>query len=159
MEERYVANNDVKAECLLQERREIEAERDRIIETCWQRIETYKEIIKKETDKAAAEIAFIDSSLMGYFNAVDHQVTKTQETYRLPTGKLKMKLAFDRMVPNEELLITAYPDFVKRDPALQWGELKKRLQIVEGKVIDTVTGEIVQGITLEKVPPKFIVEA
>ena len=95
---------------------------------------------------------------MQYFATVEHAATKTQETYRLPTGKLKMKLAFERMVPDEESLITDFPNFTERTPTLKWGELKKRLQIVDGKVIDTETGEIVQGVSVEMAPPKFIVE-
>lgn len=159
MEEPFVVDTDVKAEWALNKIRERAAERDRLMETSWQMIETYKAVIKEEADKAAAEISVFEGMLLRYFETVDHKATKTQETYKLPTGKLKMKLSAERMVPNEELLITAYPDFVKRTPTLQWGELKKRLQIAEDKVIDTDTGEIVQGVTLEKVPPKFIVEA
>ncbi len=69
-----------------------------------------------------------------------------------------MKFAFKRMVPDEEALITAYPAFVERKPTLKWGELKKQLTIVDSKVVDTETGEIVQGVSLEAVPSKFIVE-
>jgi len=43
-------------------------------------------------------------------------------------------------------------------PDFQWGELKKRLSIVDGKVIDTETGEFVEAVAVEAVPPKFIVE-
>lgn len=158
MEETFVIDNDVKAEWALRRIRERAAERDRILETSWEIIESYKAVIKTESDRAAEEIAGLEGLLMQYFATVEHSATKTQETYRLPTGKLKMKLAFERMVPDEEALITTFPDFTERKPTLKWGELKKRLSIMDGKVIDTETGEIVQGVTLETVPPKFIVE-
>lgn len=158
MEETFVIDNDVKAEWALRRIRERAAERDRILETSWEIIESYKAVVQAESDRAAEEIAGLEGLLMQYFATVEHAATKTQETYRLPTGKLKMKLAFERMLPDEETLITAFPDFTERKPTLKWGELKKRLQIADGKVIDTETGEIVQGVSVETVPPKFIVE-
>jgi hypothetical protein len=158
MEETFVIDNDFEAEWALRRIRERAAERDRILETSWEIIESYKAVIQTESDRAAEEIAGLEGLLMQYFAAVEHATTKTQETYRLPTGKLKMKLAFERMLPDEETLITAFPDFTERKPTLKWGELKKRLQIVDGKVIDAETGEIVQGVSVETVLPKFIVE-
>ena len=158
MEETFVIDNDIKAEWALRRIRERASERDRILETSWEIIESYKAVIQVESDRAAEEIAGLEGLLMQYFATVEHTATKTQETYRLPTGKLKMKLAFERMLPDEETLITAFPDFTERKPSLKWGELKKRLQIVDGKIIDTETGEIVQGISVETVPSKFIVE-
>ena len=158
MEETFVIDNDVKAEWALRRIRERAAERDRILETSWEIIESYKAVIQTESDRAADEIAGLEGLLMQYFATVEHGATKTQETYRLPTGKLKMKLAFERMLPDEETLIIAFPDFTERKPTLKWGELKKRLRIVDGKAIDTETGEIVQGVSIEAVPPKFIVE-
>lgn len=158
MEETFVIDNDVKAEWALRRIRERAAERDRILETSWEIIESYKAVIQTESDRAADEIAGLEGLLMQYFATVEHAATKTQETYRLPTGKLKMKLAFERMLPEDETLITAFPDFTERKPTLKWGELKKRLQIVDGKVIDAETGEIVQGVSVETVAPKFIVE-
>lgn len=158
MEETFVIDNDVKAEWALRRIRERAAERDRILETSWEIIESYKAVIKTESDHAAEEIAGLEGLLLQYFAQVEHAATKTQETYRLPTGKLKMKLAFDRLIPDDDTLIAAFPDFTERKPTLKWGELKKRLTIAEGKVIDTETGEIVNGVSVEAVPPKFIVE-
>ena len=156
--ENLIVFNDVEAEEKICEIRDTCAERDRIIEACWARIESYKRIIQTEADKAAQKIAWLENGLQCYFNSVEHQSTKTQETYRLPTGKLKMKYAFERMVPDEEALIASYPAFVEHKPSLKWGELKKQLAIVDSKVVDTETGEIVQGVTLDAVPSKFIVE-
>ena len=96
--------------------------------------------------------------LLRYFDTVEHKATKTQETYKLPTGRLKMKLAGETMVPDKEILALLYPDLVVQKPDFQWGELKKRLSIVDGKVIDTETGEFVEAVAVEAVPPKFIVE-
>ena len=158
MEEGFVVDNDVKAEWVIQKKRECEAELNRILETSWAMIETYKSVIQTESDRAAEEIARFDGMLLRYFETVPHQATKTQETYRLPTGKLKLKLASERMVPDNEALMSVYPAFVVQKPDFQWGELKKRLQIVDGKVIDAETGEFVEAVAVEAVPPKFIVE-
>jgi len=158
MEEAFVIDNDVKAEWALRKIRERTAERDRIVETSTEIIESYKAVIKTEVDRAADELAVLEGMLQRYFEAVEHSATKTQETYRLPTGKLKMKLASQRMVPDTEALMAAFPAFVEHKPDLRWGELKKRLDIIDGKAVDTETGEIVDGVSVETVPPKFIVE-
>ena len=158
MEEGFIVDSDVKAEWALRKIRERAAERDRIVEASAEIVETYHAAIKTEADRAAEEIAVLEGMLQRYFETVEHSATKTQETYRLPTGKLKMKLAFQRMVPDTEALMSEYPAFVEHKPELRWGELKKRLDIAGGKVVDTETGEIVQGVSLETVPPKFIVE-
>lgn len=158
MEEGFEIDSDVKAEWALRKIRERAAERDRIVEASAEIIETYKEAIKTEVDRAAEEIAGLEGMLLRYFGTREHNVTKTQETYRLPTGKLKMKLASQRMVPDNDALMSAYPAFVVQKPDFQWGELKKRLSIVDGKVIDTETGEFVEAVAVEAVPPKFIVE-
>lgn len=158
MEETFVASNDVDAEMVILEIREIEAERNRLVEDCTGVIENYQAIMKREIDRAAEKIARLEFVLQRYFETVPHQATKTQETYRLPTGKLKLKLAAERMVPDNEALMNVYPAFVVQKPDFQWGELKKRLSIVDGKVIDTETGEFVEAVAVEAVPPKFIVE-
>lgn len=158
MEEAFVIDNDVKAEWALRKIRERAAERDRILETSWEIIESYKGVIQTESNRAAEEIAGLEGMLLRYFETVEHQTTKTQETYRLPTGKLKLKVASERMVPDNEALVSTYPAFVVQKSDVQWGELKKRLSIVDGKVIDTETGEFVEAVAVEAVPPKFIVE-
>lgn len=158
MEEAFEVDNDVKAEWALQKRRAREAEMNRIVETCTGMIETYQALIKEEVDRATAEIAVFDGMLLRYFETREHTVTKTQATYRLPTGKLKMKFEFQRMVPDTEALMSEYPAFVEQKPELRWGELKKRLDIAGDNVVDTETGAIVQGVSLETVPSKFIVE-
>jgi hypothetical protein len=158
MEEAFVIDNDVKAEWALRKIRERAAERDRIVETSTEIIESYKAVIKTEVDRAADELAVLEGMLQRDFEAVEPRATKTRQTYRLPTGKLKMKLAFQRMVPDTEALMAAFPAFVEHKPDLRWGELKKRLDIIDGKAVDTETGEIVEGVSVETVPPKFIVE-
>lgn len=153
-----IASNDVEAEMAILEIRDIEEERNRLVEGCTGMIEHYQAVMKREIDRAAEKIARLENGLQCYFDTVPHQATKTQETYRLPTGKLKRKLAFERMVPDNEALMAVYPAFVVQKPDFQWGELKKRLSIVDGKVIDTETGEVVEAVAVEAVPPKFIVE-
>lgn len=158
MEEIAYVKSDLDAEEAIQQIRDIEEERNRLVETCMGRIETYQAVMKHEIDRAAERIARLEGALQCYFETVKPNVTKTQATYRLPTGKLKMKLAFQRMVPDTEALMSEYPAFVEQKPELRWGELKKRLDIAGDNVVDTETGAIVQGVSLETVPSKFIVE-
>ena len=51
MEEAFVIDNDVKAEWALRKIRERAAERDRILETSWEIIESYKGVIQTESTR------------------------------------------------------------------------------------------------------------
>lgn len=158
MEEAFEIDSDVKAEWALRKIRERTAERDRIVKTSQEVIDSYQAVIDNENKSAGDEIGYFEGMLLRYFGTVEHKATKTQETYKLPTGRLRMKLAGETMVPDRETLALLYPGFVVQKPDFQWGELKKRLEIMDGRVVDTETGEFVEAVTVEATPPKFTVE-
>lgn len=116
-------------------------------------------------EKAKARIDWHKHLLANYFSRVPHDSTKTQESYPLPSGKLVMKKACQRLVKPEadeekeiilslaESGITGYTK-TKIEEHLDWAAYKKRLKIVDGQAVDTETGEIV-GIRVENVEPKL----
>ena len=156
--ERWSIDNDKKAEWALCAMRSHIQEGDRMIAACDEQISFYKQ--RKEEIRAAVErkTAYLTSLLQLYFGTVPHKATKTQETYALPSGKLKMKLPTQSIDHDDNVLMERYPDFVQVKPSLAWGELKKRLTIQGGVVIDKTTGEIVDGATAVETPAKFSVE-
>lgn len=158
LDEGFVIDNDTKAEWALRKIRERNAERDRIVETARQCAAEYEAVAREEERKAAKDNEYMEALLRRYFDIVEHGATKTQETYRLPTGRLKYKLPSQKMVPDTEALIESYPSYVKQEPKLQWGELKKRFTITDNYVLDTETGELVTGVDIEDVPGAFSVE-
>jgi hypothetical protein len=71
---------------------------------------------------------------------------------------LKFKRPSEKIVPDEAVLAEAYPNFVETKKRLMWGDLKKRLTIIDGNVFDSDTGEYVAGASVEEVPGKFSVK-
>ena len=157
-ENRHVIDNDEKAElALCKIRRHIE-ERDRIVATCMAFERQYQQRREKAIRDAERETSYLSALLEAYFETVTKKATKTQETYTLPSGKLKRKFAAQKIEHDDETLMQAYPAYVQQKPTLAWGELKKRLAIQGGVVLDTETGEIVSGASVFNVPAVFTVE-
>lgn len=157
-DQRFVIDDDKKAEWALCAIREHTVEADRMLKACDDQIQFYKK--RKEEISAAADrkTGYLTSLLQLYFDTVPHKATKTQETYALPSGKLVRRLATKKMEHDDAALMQKYPDFVQNKPSLAWGELKKKMKIEGNVVIDTETGEIVEAITVTETPEKFSAE-
>lgn len=157
-ESRFVIDDDDKAEWALRKIRSSIEERDRIVASCttWER--RYQQRRERAIRDAERETSYLSSLLEAYFETVTRKATKTQEIYSLPSGKLKRKFAAQKIEHDDEALMQAYPAYVQQKPSLAWGELKKRLAIQGGVVLDTETGEIVSGASVLNVPAVFTVE-
>jgi phage host-nuclease inhibitor protein Gam len=106
---------------------------------------------------------YLTGKLAEYFNTVPHKATKTQETYRLLSGVLKMKRGGVSMKQDDERLLehlkaTGASDMITTTEKPKWGEFKKRLQIVGDTVVDTQTGEIVDGVEVIEKPDVFTID-
>lgn len=136
----------------------------------WQDYETkmvdhFERQIELVREKTKSRIEWHKHLLQNYFARVPHNVTKTQESYPLRSGKLYLTKAKETLVKPEkdeekqfllylaESGITGYTK-TKIEESLDWKEYKKRLQIVDGKAVDKETGEIVD-IQVAQVEPKF----
>ena len=82
--ESFTIDNDSKADWAVRKIAEIRAECDRMAE--W-----HRQQVNKEKEAAEADISRLEHMLSEYFVVVPHKVTKTQESYTLPTGKLVVK--------------------------------------------------------------------
>ena len=161
---RFTITNDAEAEWAAKKIREHEAERDRLVDTAKVFIAHYQEQINRIQSACARDTAFLLSHLEAYFATVAHKEAKTQETYRLPSYKLKLKRQepdYDR--DNEELLAWARSTNdseklvrVKEEPA--WDAIKKSCLISGNQLVYEATGEIVPGVTVKPCPPIFTIE-
>lgn len=154
--------NDNTADWALRVIRDNEAERDRIIDIAKAQIEELKAQIEEITAKYDNESNFLKNCLAEYVMNVPRKETKTQETYQLLSGKLIVKKAAQKLVPNDETIINylesnELSEYVKIKKSPDWAEFKKTLSIVDGKVINTNTGEVVptEVIGIEDVPSSF----
>jgi phage host-nuclease inhibitor protein Gam len=160
--EGFVIDRDEKAEWALRKIAEEKAEAQRYMNVCRSMISEYEEKIRKEEEKLKNKTSFLEGQLQRYFESVSHKVTKSQETYKLPSGTLKLKFQPPEYKRNDELLLKWLKDnqmaeFIKVEEKPNWGEIKKKV-IISGEKAITEDGQIVEGVEVVERPPAFEVE-
>lgn len=161
-EEGFKVDDDLKADWCLDKIREANAEYNRFEMVVNAKIEQLQQALKKAQDKRDREVGFFEGKLREYFEIVKAKETKTQKSYSLPSGKLVLKYQQPEFKKDEETLLSWVennkPQFVKIKKSVDWANLKKTIKVVGDVVIESETGEIIEGVTVEEREPKFIVE-
>ena len=153
--EGFVIDTDAKAEWALQKIREARADRDR-----W--VNWYEDKIKEIKEQTDFDTMNLERMLADYFATVPHKKTKTQESYKLPGGKLVLKVQNPEYKRDDNIVIAWAKEnnmaqFVKVEEKLAWQELKDATAVFEGHIV-TEDGEIVPGVDVVNRESKFIVE-
>ena len=151
----FVIDTDAKAEWALTKIREARADRDR-----W--VEWYKAKIAEITEQTDFDTMNLERMLADYFATVPHKKTKTQESYKLPGGKLVLKTQNPEYTRDDKAVIewakaNGFGQFVKVEEKLAWQELKDATAVFEGHIV-TEDGEIVPGVEVTNREAKFVVE-
>ena len=161
--EGFVIDTDAKAEWALNKLREEKAEVSRIEMVCQNMIEMYQAKIKRVQEQHDTRTSYLKSQLQQYFETVPHKATKTQETYQLPSGRLKRKFGGLDYIRDETVLLEwvkangGQEDFVQVKESVKWAELKKTITVKGNDAIDC-DGEVIPGIKVETKPDKFEIE-
>jgi len=158
----FKIETDMQAEWALNKLREITAESERIINLARAMIESYNDKIKTEQDRAAKEKLYFEGLLRQYFETVEHKSSKTQATYKLASGTLKLKKKAPSVVKDEELLLKWMKDtkmdyYINKVEKANRGEFKKKLTQANDKYV-TSDGEVVDGIKLVENDDEFVVD-
>lgn len=140
---RFVIDDDRKADWAVRRIAEIQQE-----------TKAWKDYYKAQSDKmvqdAESRIAYFTAMLGDYFATVPHKATKTQESYKLPSGKLVLKNRADDYERDDEQIIAwcaaNAPEYVQNVPKLKWSELKKQIAPDGEEMVLAETGEVVPGI-------------
>jgi phage host-nuclease inhibitor protein Gam len=161
-EEGFKIDNDGLAEWALKKIAEEQAESQRYINVCDTMIAEYTRKRQKAQEQLETKTAYLKQKLQEYFATVPHKATKTQETYKLPSGTLKLKLPSVEFVRDDTALVewlknNGYGDKVKIKESPDWAEFKKLVTVSFDKVL-TADGEIVEGVTVQEKPSSFEVE-
>lgn len=137
-------------------------EEARLIDICEKQIQILDakmDEIQKRTEKRTA---FLKYKLIEYFNKVEKgkKSTKTQESYDLVTGKIIMKKAKQKMVPDKAKLLevckaTGMTEFIKVKEEVDWAKYKNECEIVDGRAVNVQTGDILDYVAVEEVPASF----
>ena len=160
--ETFAVKDDNTADWALRAIRDDEAERDRLIAIANHQIEELNAQIEEIREKYDRKTAFLKGCLAMYMNDVPHKETKTQETYQLLTGKLVLKKASHKMVPNDDALVKYLEtekcsELIKVIRKPDWATVKKSLAIMDGDVVNIMTGEVIDPaiVAIEDVPASF----
>lgn len=99
--------------------------------------------------------------LRAYFETVPHRKTSTQESYRLPSGKLVIKAQEPEYQRDDAQILKHLKQtggkYIKVSESVDWARLKKSLMVVGDTVADE-EGNIIPGITVIDRDPVFSVE-
>jgi phage host-nuclease inhibitor protein Gam len=153
--ERFAIDTDLKAEWALKKIREARADRDRMLD--W-----YKQKEKEITEQTDRDTAYFEGLLAEYFSTLPHKVTKTQESYSLPGGKLVLKKQNPEYKRDDAAVIAWLKEngggrYVKVSESLDWASLKADTAAIDGVIVDG-DGQIIPGIEVVERGAKFTVE-
>ncbi|MDD5064997.1 MAG: host-nuclease inhibitor Gam family protein [Phycisphaerae bacterium] len=160
--EQWICKNDFDAEWCLKKISEERAETQRYINVCETMITEYTMKAQKAREQLENKTAYFTGRLQEYFATVPHNSTKTQETYKLPSGTLKKKFGTPEFVRDEKILAkwlqdNEFTDYYILEAKPKWKEFKESLTISGNKAV-TGFGEIVDGVTVNDRPDTFEVE-
>lgn len=161
IDEKFKVADDKTADWALRQIKADNDEFERLDKLAADQIAELNEKRKELKEKYGKKTSYLRSLLCEYFMSVPHKSTKTQETYKLLSGSLVMKKASQKIIHDDEKLL-AYLDqfedsenYIKVERSIKWSEFKKELEIMDGKVVDKETGEIVDGCAVEEIPVSF----
>ena len=122
----------------------------------------YDDRYKRVCESCDLTIANMEAMLHTYFDSVPHKVTKTQENYTLPSGKLVRKQQEPEYERNDAEVIEWLKahngeTFIKTKEVLDWGTLKGTLTVLGDTVAD-VNGKVIPCIKATERPDVFKVE-
>ena len=151
----FVIDTDAKAEWALKKIREARADRDKWVAWYTDKIAE----IKAQTD---FDTMNLENMLAEYFATVPHKKTKTQESYKLPGGKLVLKTQNPEYNRDDARVIdwlkkNGQAQFVKIEEKLDWAALKGATAVFDGHIV-TEDGEIIDGVEVINRDAKFVVE-
>lgn len=159
--EGFMIDSDEKAEWAIKKVSECRADLSRMEIVCKNMISFYQTKLAEAQKQAESKTSGLEGMLRSYFDRVPHKATKTQETYKLPSGTLKLKRGGVEYVRDEESLLPWVKDnapaFVKTKESVDWSGLKGTVTVAGSSVVDE-NGEAVPGVTVVEKPDTFTVE-
>jgi len=122
------------------------------------RIRVYLTAEVKDINESAA---FFERLLTDYHRGL-LDADPRAKTVKLPHGSLRCRVQQPEFIRNDEELLAwaevTDPQLVEVKKSPRWAEIKKRGQPSGQNLVDTVTGELVAGVTVLYREPKFTVD-
>lgn len=154
------------ADELVERVKELEEEKERFKQIEQERIDAIRGQLDRKVSKLDEWIEAYKFSLLQIANVSKTRETKTQRKLELLSGDVVIKKAKQNIKHNDKLILEAVkgerPDLVKEKVTynLDWVEFKKELDIVDGNIINKLTGEVVEmdGLKIEEVPEQVVIK-
>lgn len=149
-------NNDLIIEKMLVELKEHNTDRDRLIEISKTMMNEYKLKIEKYEQEKKEKEEFVLSQISGLLEDMKLKETKTQFSYKLPSGQIIKKKAEKVIKLNKDVNKNIIPtEFLKVETSVNWMELKKTLAIDGELIVNKDTGEIIDYCSIETKPEEM----
>lgn len=130
------------------------------------KIQTVNEQYEEKVGPLNKELEYIKAQLRVLADQVPQKETKTQCKVDLLAGSVVIRKPTQTLVADNDKLIewakeNAMNDYIdeKVVQSFKWKELKADLDIVDGQVVNKITGEIMaEGITIENKPEEVVIK-
>jgi hypothetical protein len=159
--ESFRIEDDRTADWALERIKEVTEDADRLRKVINQKRKELDDQLEQIDSRLDSQTKYLKGLLEGYFRSgVKAKETKTQRSYKLPTGTLVMRKSSYGYLRDENAIIQCLhgmgkEEYVETTEKLKWADLKKALVFDEDTVYDPETGALIDGITAVKEPEKF----
>lgn len=130
------------------------------------KIQAVNEQYEEKVGPLNKELEYIKAQLRVLADQVPQKEAKTQSKIELLSGSVVIKKPTQTLVADKDKLIewdkeNAMNDYIdeKVVQSFKWKELKADLDIVDGQVVNKITGEIMaEGVTIEDKPEEVVIK-
>lgn len=130
------------------------------------KIQSVNEQYEEKVGPLNKELEYIKAQLRVLADQVPQKEAKTQSKVELLSGSVVIKKPTQTLVADKDKLIewakeNSMNDYIdeKVVQSFKWKELKADLDIVDGQVVNKITGEIMaEGITIENKPEEVVIK-
>lgn len=159
---RFAVENLEQAEWCLRQISRLKAKQAEIEKLAQAEIEKINAWKERETSKITGSISFFEGLLKDYHRRVLEEDPR-RKTIKLPSGSLEARKTQPEFRRNEDELLpwveANRPQYVIVKKSVDWANLKKELDFVNGRAFDPETGEAVPGIEVIERGTEFRVRA
>jgi hypothetical protein len=157
--EKFVVNDDSKADWCLEKLKEISLEIERKEKLAQERKDQIQAWLVKEKEKLVKSKEWFEGMVTSYFMDLKEKDSKLK-TLSLPFGKIQARKQQPKWNYDDKVLIQFVKDSkldaLRVKEEVDKDKLKKLVKVVDGRGI-TEAGEIVEGVTIEEQPDKITV--
>jgi hypothetical protein len=161
-DERFVLEDDKRADWAVEKVLAYEAERDRLIGLAKYKIADLENRIASLGEEYGRKTVYLRRLLLEFFESrPPSKVTTTQRTYALLSGRLVLRKQQPKIMRDDAALLawaeTSAPEFVRTEKHVSWDGLKKKATLEGGEFL--LDGEVIPGVKAEERPDVFEIKS